>query len=299
MKQYFTLNFILIVFIAFTSCHSSTKKNNMAALDKQGHRGCRGLMPENTIAAMLQAIDLGVTTLEMDVVITNDSQVILSHEPFFNHEISTKPNGDSVTLDEEKTLNIYQMNYSEVAKFDVGMRKHPRFLQQKKIPAIKPKLQDIFDAVKIHCAKMNKALPFFNIETKTMPATDDLYHPKFKPFVDLLLAVIDQNKLADKVTIQSFDIRTLQYLHGIKPNISTALLIEENDEMNSSSNIAKLGFVPSIYSPHFSHVTDSLIAACHAQHVKVIPWTVNDAATIKNLTTLGVDGIITDYPNLF
>ncbi|TAD92912.1 MAG: glycerophosphodiester phosphodiesterase, partial [Bacteroidetes bacterium] len=101
---------------------SNVMVNEAARFDLQGHRGCRGLLPENTIAAMLKAIDLGVTTLEMDVVITADSQVVLSHEPFFNHEISTKPNGNQVTEAEEKDLNIYKMGLAQVQAYDVGLR---------------------------------------------------------------------------------------------------------------------------------------------------------------------------------
>ncbi|HYO20902.1 MAG TPA: glycerophosphodiester phosphodiesterase family protein, partial [Flavisolibacter sp.] len=110
----------------------------ISTFDKQGHRGCRGLMPENTIAAMKKAIDLGVTTLEMDVVITADEKVVLSHEPFFNHEITTKPDGSYVKEAEEKTLNIYQMTYDRVKSFDIGLKPHPRFPQQQKLPAVKP-----------------------------------------------------------------------------------------------------------------------------------------------------------------
>src|SRR5580765_2886505 len=102
------------------------------AFDVEGHRGCRGLMPENTIPAMLKAIDLGVTTLEMDIVITKDSQVIVSHEPFFNHEITTKPDGSFVTEGEEHSLNIYNMSYTETQQFDVGLKTHPRFPEQAK-----------------------------------------------------------------------------------------------------------------------------------------------------------------------
>jgi glycerophosphoryl diester phosphodiesterase len=119
--------------------------------DKQGHRGCRGLMPENTIPAMLKATALGVTTLETDVVITRDKQVVLSHEPFFNHEISTKPDGAPVTEQEERSLNIYQMDYSQVRQFDVGLRPHPRFAQQQKLAAFKPLLAEMIDSVENYC----------------------------------------------------------------------------------------------------------------------------------------------------
>jgi glycerophosphoryl diester phosphodiesterase len=111
----------------------------VGGFDLQGHRGCRGLMPENTIPAMLKAIDLGVTTLEMDVVITKDNKVVVSHEPWMEKEITTKPDGSFInTTVESMEFNIYKMNYDEVVKYDVGMKPHPRFPNQQKMKVVKP-----------------------------------------------------------------------------------------------------------------------------------------------------------------
>jgi glycerophosphoryl diester phosphodiesterase len=267
--------------------------------DKQGHRGCRGLMPENTIGAMLKAIDLGVTTLEMDAVITKDKKIILSHEPFFNHEITTKPDGSFVLESEEKQLNIYQMNYAETQKMDVGIKPHPRFLNQAKVIATKPLLTDVIDAVSRYAKAKKIQAPSYNIETKSQPETDGVYHPEPKEFVDLLVAAIRAKKIENKVTIQSFDIRTLQYLHQKYPSIQTVLLIEDFDKKSFEEQLQNLGFIPSVYSPHYSLVSPALIASCKAKKMRIIPWTVNDLPTIKRLKEMGVDGIISDYPNLF
>jgi glycerophosphoryl diester phosphodiesterase len=267
--------------------------------DKQGHRGCRGLMPENTIPAMLHALELNVTTLELDVVITKDKQVVLSHEPFFNHEITTKPDGALVAEAEEKSLNIYQMTFEEVKRFDVGTRPHPRFPLQKKIAAQKPLLRDLFDSVSIYLQSHNRPQPYFNIETKCLSATDGIFHPKPEEFVELLMAVIKEKKMEQWVIIQSFDFRTLQYLHQHYPNIRTAMLIEDDDKRGIEKQIEALGFVPTIYSPHYSLVNQELISYCHQRKIKVIPWTVNTKQEIEQLKQLGVDGIISDYPNLF
>lgn len=115
--------------------------------DKQGHRGCRGLMPENTIPAMLKALDLGVTTLEMDVVITKDKKVILSHEPWFGREITTKPDGSFIGDREERKYNLYWMTFEETKAFDVGMKTNPRFPTQEKMKVTKPLLSDVIDSV--------------------------------------------------------------------------------------------------------------------------------------------------------
>ena len=274
--------------------------------DKQGHRGCRGLMPENTVPAMITALGLGVTTLEMDMVITKDKQVILSHEPFFNHEISSFLSTGTyatryidVEEEKEKSYNIYKMTFAETQQYDVGLKPHPRFPQQQKIPTQKPRLADVFDSVKNYMLTAKRPFPFYNIETKTNPATDNIYHPAPAEFVELLMAVIKEKQLEDYVIIQSFDFRTLQYLHQHYPAIKTAMLIEDYDRRTLEEQIKALGFIPTIYSPAYILATDATIKKCHAQNIKIIPWTVNDKKVIETLKALGVDGVITDYPNLF
>lgn len=293
------LEFGLIVALVI-ACHASKKTQVMLPeFDKEGHRGCRGLMPENTIPAMLKAVDLGVTTLEMDAVITADKKVILSHEPFFSHEISTKPNGELVSAEEEKQLNIYKMPYEEVIRFDVGLRPHPRFPRQEKIKAAKPLLADVFDDVEAYCRLKNGKKIFYNIETKLMPVTDGLYHPGPEEFVELLVKQIEDKKLSSRVIIQSFDYRTLRILHRDHPEIMTAALVEDYDRKTFEEQIKELGFHPTIYSPHYSLVNDELVKKCHDLKIRIIPWTVNDKSSIEKLRSIRVDGIITDYPDLF
>lgn len=267
--------------------------------DKQGHRGCRGLMPENTIPAMLNALGLGVTTLEMDICFSKDKKAFLSHEPFFNHEITTKPDGSFIDEKDEKKYNMFTMDYDSIIKYDVGMKPHPRFPEQQKMKAVKPLLADVFDAVKKDMMTRRRPFPYFNIETKTMPATDNIYHPAPAEFVELLMAVIKEKQLEDFVTIQSFDFRTLQYLHQHYPAIKTVMLIEDFDKRTLEQQIAALGFTPTTYSPAYILVNEELVKKCHQQNIKVIPWTVNDKKEIERIKALGVDGIISDYPNLF
>jgi glycerophosphoryl diester phosphodiesterase len=290
---------IITLFLSISSVVLAQSIPTMKTLDKQGHRGCRGLFPENTIQGFLKAIDLGVTTLEMDAVITKDKQVILSHEPFFNHEISTLPNEKHINQAEEKEFNIYKMKYSEVTQYDVGLKPHPRFPQQQKVNVVKPLLSEVIDAVEMY-AKTNQTKPlFYNIETKTEPQTDGVFHPEPKEFVELLMKIILQKKIENRVIIQSFDRRTLQYLHQKYPTITTALLVEDFDKKEFKKQIANLGFLPSIYSPAQELVTQELIQECHQKNVKLSPWTVNDPKKIKEFIAMGVDGIISDYPNLF
>jgi glycerophosphoryl diester phosphodiesterase len=266
--------------------------------ERQGHRGCRGNMPENTIPAMLHALDLGVTTLEMDVVFTKDSVAILSHEPFFNHEITTKPDGSFINEQEEKKYNIFKMDFAATQLYDVGLKPHPRFPQQQKLAVHKPSLAALFDSVKKYMMQSKRPYPYFNIETKTMPATDNLYHPAPAAFVDMLMKVIQEKAMEQYVMIQSFDPRTLQYLHRHYSNIPAVLLIEDFDKRTLEEQLEQLGFTSNIYSPHYSLVNDALVKKCHQQNIKVIPWTVNEKDKIAELKKMGVDGIISDYPAL-
>lgn len=292
----------LLLLVAFVvACHVTQKTEKLAfpSFDKQGHRGCRGLMPENTIPAMMKALELGVTTLEMDAVITKDKQVILSHEPYFNHEITTKPNGGYVSEQEEKSLNIYQMSFAQTQQYDVGLKPHPRFPQQQKIKATKPLLREVIEDAEAFTRLKGRPAVFYNIETKTQPVTDNIYHPAPDEFVNQLMKVINGRNIAQRVIIQSFDFRTLKVVHKKYPNIKTAALIEGSDKRSFEEILQHLGFVPTIYSPAAELVTKELINKCHRRNVKIIPWTVNDKEAIAALKKLGVDGIISDYPDLF
>lgn len=287
--------------LLFMDCSSPRKIyfKEMPSFDQQGHRGCRGLRPENTIPAMIYALELGVTTLETDVVISKDKQAVLSHEPFFHHEISTTPAGTRVTIQEEKSLNLYQMTYDEIQQYDVGLAPHPRFPRQQKIPAVKPRLEDMIDSVFNYCHQHNRSLPFFNIETKSEASGDNLYHPEPAEFVDIIVSVIQRKKIEPFVTIQSFDPRTLQYLHKKYPNIRTAFLVEEDDKRSLEDQLKNLGFTPTIYSPAHQLVTPAMVQQCLERKMKLIPWTVNDLPTLQRLKDMGVNGIISDYPDLF
>lgn len=267
--------------------------------DKQGHRGARGLMPENTIPAMIKAVDLGVTTLEMDVVISKDKKVVVSHDPYFNSAIATQPDGRILTSSEEKQYPLFGMDYDIIKQWDVGKRGHPLFAQQARIPAHKPLLAELIDSVETYVKKNHLPAIRYNIETKSSIAGDGKFNPTPEEFIRLLVQVVQAKNITKRTIIQSFDIRTLQELHRTQPKIATSFLIDASSAMNIDQNLKRLGFIPSIYSPEFRSVTPALINLCHEKGMSIIPWTVNDAAEIKRLKDMGVDGIISDYPNLF
>ncbi|MEO7766350.1 MAG: glycerophosphodiester phosphodiesterase family protein, partial [Ferruginibacter sp.] len=256
---------------------TAAKDNSyIAVFDKEGHRGCRGLMPENTIAAMLKAIDLGVTTLEMDIVFTKDKVAILSHEPFFNHEITTTADGKYIDENEERKFNIYQMSFGETQQYDVGLKTHPRFANRLQMKATKPSLLSLIDSVENYLTVRHLPKVNYNIETKTSQLTDNIFHPAPAEFTERLMNVIKSKGIENRVIIQSFDFRTLQIIHAKYPTIKTAMLIEDYDKRTLEQQLASLGYAPAIYSPENSLVNKALIDACHLKNIKVIPWTVND-----------------------
>ncbi len=266
------------------------------AIDVQGHRGCRGLMPENTIPAFRKAIDLGVTTLELDLVISKDKQVIVSHEPFFSHEISITPQGEEITKTNEKEHNIYALNYSEIKTYDVGSRAHSRFSQQQKLKTYKPSFRDMVTDIEAYVTSQGKAKPYYNIEIKRKPEMDDVFHPAAAEFARLVVDIVQELGIEERTYIQSFDIGSLRAVKDIAPAIKLVYLIENKEPI--ALNMRRLGFRPDVYSPFYKLITPTVTKYCELQKIQLIPWTVNVEQDMVAMIELGVDGIITDYPDV-
>jgi len=263
--------------------------------DLQGHRGARGLAPENTIPSFLKALEYGVNTLECDVVVSKDKRIVVSHEPWFSHEISTAPDGTPINAATEKQFNIYEMSYNEILRFDVGKRGHARFPRQQPMPAVKPLLSEVFREVDAYCLRHNLQPVRFNIEIKSTPEGDGKFHPAPEEFAKLLYNELQQADIIARATVQSFDVRALQAMHKLDSTLSLALLVENT--MSLRENLQRLGFTPDIYSPYYRLVNAELVAQVHQRGMKLIPWTVNSLSDMKALLELGVDGLITDYPD--
>lgn len=277
---------ILIGFlILLMSCESSHK------IDVQGHRGCRGLLPENTLPAFAKAIDLGVHTLELDIAITKDNLVIVSHEPYMNPEICLLPNGDSIGAQEGKHYNLNEMTYEEIKAFDCGTKFHTKFPRQEKLKVSKPLLSDVFDLVKERNSDVK-----FNIEIKSLPEYYGTYTPFPKEYVKLVLEEIDNSGLGSKVNLQSFDIAILEEIKKQMPKMPVALLVDENESIVEKQN--QLSFEPEIISPYFKLLNKDLVAKFQSNNQMVIPWTVNSENDMQTMIDFRVDGIITDYPDI-
>lgn len=274
-------------------CSSSAMSQK---IDVHGHRGAAGHMPENTILAFIKALDLGVTTLELDVVISGDGQVVVSHEPYLNSKICLDPEGQPIAKNKEKGFNLYKMDYSEIKKCDCGSLGNQEYPEQEKLVAIKPLLSDVIKAVEWHIKSYTQYEVDYNIELKSTRKGDGINHPSPAEFSKLVYELVDSYIPINRVVIQSFDFRILKYWKKHYPDVRISILVENLKSIDT--NLANLGFKPDIFSSHHKLLDSTKIVNLHKRGVKVIPWTVNDSKRIQKLIDWGVDGIITDYPDV-
>ncbi len=266
-------------------------------IDWQGHRGCRGLMPENTIPAFLRALSYpGVRTLELDVVISADDRVIVSHEPWMSPEICQTKEGEELAEGEENRISLRSLTAAEIATYDCGQRPHPRFPQQAKRPAEKPTLLAVFAAVDRYCVQNNRPSPRYNIELKYEEKLEPAFVPDRETFVELVLRDLSAWGKPELVTLQCFDPPTLVVIRDKAPDIQLAYLDEFPGDLKAKMDA--IGFVPPIYSPYEIHTDAKIMAEARALDMQVVPWTVNTVERMQAMLDLGVDGIITDYPDL-
>ncbi len=280
--------------LSFFACKVTETKPvaTPSGFDWQGHRGCRGLMPENSLPAFLHALEFPqVITLELDLAVSKDNQLIVSHEPFFNPAICLQPDGRPIAAEDEHKFLIYQLTAAEIRDFDCGSIGNTRFPGQRRQKTYKPTLREVVEAVRAVRPGIR-----WNMEIKSQPAWDTVCHPAVEEFARIVIAELRQLGIEKNVTVQSFDIRALQAMHRQAPGIPLAFLIENEDSFDL--NMAKLDFTPAIFSPYYLTVSQKLVRQCHRREMKIIPWTVNDVPSMRRLIRLGVDGIITDYPDL-
>jgi glycerophosphoryl diester phosphodiesterase len=266
----------------------------------QGHRGSRGLMPENSLPAFLKAIDLGVSTLEMDVVISKDRQVVVSHEPYFHPDYCLRPDGSPFPKN-EKTI-LYTLPYEEIKRYDCGSKGNVAFPEQQKMRVYKPLLSEVLATIEAYCRQKGVPAVCYNIEIKSDAGEYDHSQPQPAEFSDLVHEVIAKYLPAERVTLQSFDFAVLkhwkqQITAGTYAPVSLAALVANLKGIDT--NLEALGFTPDIYSPYFRLLTTKKVARLHTKGMKVIPWTVNELKDMKAVVGMGVDGLITDYPNRY
>ena len=267
-------------------------------VDAQAHRSGMGLYPENSIPAIKNSLDLGVNTLEMDLCVTKDGKVILSHDRYFEPRYTTKPDGTE--MKREERVYLYHLNYDEITKYDVGQRYTRSWPQKACVPAVKPLLTEAV-AFAENYTKENGLTPVkYNIEIKSDYTSSDGVEGKdwleYKAFVDACAPVIASLGLGDRLIVQSFDDRALNYLHENYPDFTLSYLVRDHDT-DFDKFMGLLNFVPEWLSPPHQNVTAEFLAEARARGMKVVTWTVDEVAEIKRLMDLKVDGIISNHPD--
>jgi glycerophosphoryl diester phosphodiesterase len=249
------------------------------AVEVHGHRGARAVLPENTIPAFAYAIDQGADAIEMDVAVTRDDVLVISHDPVLNPEICRSPGGGSQV--------IRRLTFAQLRRWDCGSLVNPRFPNQKPVPGTPiPALEEVF-------ALANRGNFLFNIEAKLFPD-----HPEFTPtperFAELLLAAIDRHNLRPRVIVQSFDFRILINMRSLAPDIRLSALVED-ENLGDFVSVARSARAQ-IIAPEKGLVTPAKVVAAHQAVLQVIPWTANTPQDWDPLLAAGIDAIITDDP---
>jgi glycerophosphoryl diester phosphodiesterase len=282
-------------------CAPETNKNMMdhfPAFYREGHRGTRGFMPENTIPSMTKAIEDGANIVELDIQISRDKKVLVAHDPYINRQFSLLPDGEEIPEHDSRRYVFYQMPYDSIRLFDVGSKYHSDFPQQKKLRTYIPLLGELIDSVEQYTSGRRISPVIYNIEIKSNPEKDGVYQPQPAELIDLVMEVVNSKAIDHRFYIQSFDVRQIQEVHNRYPDVVTGFLTS-NKQSSLEDNLKSIGFTPDIYSPQYKLATRELVAKCHEQGMVFVPWTVNTLEEMKSLKELGVDGMITDYPNLF
>lgn len=280
--------YLSLLLIAAVGC----QEKKVEGIDVQAHRGGAGLMPENTIIAMKKALDLGVNTLEFDLQLSGDGQVVVSHDNYFHPRYSTRPDGSYVREEDPKEY-LYTMPYDSIARYDVGLKPNTVWPGQKKVAAIKPLAGDLIDFTELYAQEPVN----YNIEIKSWPGDGEgTLWPDYKTFCDSCIPLLLSKKLGDRLIVQSFDTRALEYMHRKWPRLTLSFLTED-DETDIEEILSKLSFKPDWWSPHYSVVTPENVAYCHSRGIGVVPWTVDDPDEIRRMVDCGVEAIISNYPD--
>jgi len=276
----------------------SSVLSSLGQPEVHGHRGCRGLLPENTLPAFAHALALGVDVLELDVIISADRQVVLSHEPWLAADLGRGPAGELIAPAHEQAYNLYELPYATIRRCVVGEWPHPRFPAQQPSPTYRPLLLEVLQLAEATCQRLGRPPVGYSIELKSAPTGDNFFHPAPWPFVELVLAELAAMPgVAARTTLLSFDGRVLQAARQLAPTLALCLLNEEPAQ--PAALFQELGFVPQVFGSDFQLLSAELVAQLRAAYptLRLVPWTVNEQADLHRVLSWRVDGITTDFPD--
>lgn len=291
MKKKLIFAILPLLLLGCTNSHSPFAA--CEHFDIQGHRGARGYLPENSIPGFVLALEQGATTLEMDLVVSADAELVLSHEPWLNEKICIGQEGNPLEAGQVK--NLYQMTMDEIRSCDCGTKGNPEFPMQSPMATSKPALWEVISVTEKLRTKGDSIPPKYNIELKFKDEWVNVFHPEAEQFASLVIGELRELGIVERTCIQSFNQNALEAVHTLAPEICTTWLIEDEEDFTANATI--LSFTPSIVSPNFSDLTADHVSFAHDNGMKVIPWTVNTELEMTRMISIGVDGIITDYPD--
>jgi glycerophosphoryl diester phosphodiesterase len=288
----------ILISVGCSTAKKATTNKYSVSFYKVGHRGTRGLMPENTIPAMEKGIAVGANTIEFDVHVTRDHKIVVYHDASFTPSYTTMPDGSDIPEAERSKYTFYQMDYAEIRKFIIGEKYYSTFPHQHLMKSYAPLLSEMIDSVEAFTRTGHYPPVHYLLEIKSYAATDGTQQPPPDEYIQILMKALKPKlkELKGRLIIQSFDMRPLQILHREYPAIPLGFLTY-SDKVSFEENIKKLGFIPAFYNPVYNLVTQSLLNKCHAEDIKVLPWTVENVKDMQRLKDMAVDGIITDYPD--
>ena len=258
-----------------------------------GHRGARGLEPENTLKAFEEALTLGAKGLEMDLYITKDGQVVVTHDATVSPDLCVSPDGTPLEEQESERLKIYQLNYSQIKPYDCGSPENESFPEQENTKAHIPLLADVISTAK-QFSSSHQPLTYL-LEIKSGSDSDGHQHPAPRFFVQQVLEIICQQNAEKEAALIGFDKRVLREAREQNPKIRTGLSIVEVSKLDHE--LEELGFIPDIICPLHKHLDSVFLEKAWDKRMKVIAWTVNEAEDQQRMIELQVDGLITDYPD--
>lgn len=262
--------------------------------DIYGHRGARGLYPENTLFGFEKCLENNLTGFELDVVVSKNHSLIVSHEPWMSYKYCLHPNDIPITKNNQKSFNLYQLTTDEIQKFDCGSKFNPEFPHQIKKKCFKPTLEELIDKFKVY----NYEDIEIQIELKSFKEWYGIFQPYPEVYAELVIDFLKKHNFNKKqYLIKSFDSKLLNIIHHHFSGCKFGFLIDNNKSI--TNNLKRLNFKPDYYNLEQSKMTTEIITELKNNNINSIPWTVNSIKDAQRLEKLGVTAIITDYPNLF
>lgn len=254
-----------------------------------GHRGCRGILPENTLEAFNKALAYNIDGIEWDVVVNKDKQLVISHEEYIDKSYCLKPDGSEIKNNKE--YNIYKMTQAEIESYDCGSKEYSKFPEQKHFKTYKPLLQEVFEKINFK----GKTILF---EIKSEKKLYGKAQPYPEEYVELILKEVENFQYKEQIIFMCFDPKIIELLHQKAPKYKLVYL-HESLGLSSNKILKQLTFKPYALGIYSKFISKKTVETMHNQDVKVFAWTVNKNKEFNRLLETKLDGIITDYPNLY